>query len=44
MTEKAIPFVEVVDDQFRVNQEAVEFIETLPQPLAIIACAGGYRT
>ncbi len=44
MNGKAIPFVEVHDDQFRINEEAVEFIETLPQPLAIIACAGGYRT
>lgn len=44
MTAKAIPFVEVLDDKFLINQEAVDFIESLPQPVAVIACAGGYRT
>ena len=43
-TQKAIPFVEVIEDRFHINEEAVEFIESLPQPLAVIACAGGYRT
>lgn len=42
---RAISFIEVLSDgSFRINSEAVEYIETLPQPLSVIACAGAYRT
>ena len=41
--ERAIPFVEMRDGKFHLNAEAVAFVESLPQPLSVIAVAGGYR-
>jgi hypothetical protein len=43
-TSRAIPFVTLIDGKFQLVEEAVAFIESLPQPLAVIACAGAYRT
>jgi len=39
----AIPLVAVEDGRFVMNEQAVRFVESLTQPIAVIACAGAYR-
>jgi hypothetical protein len=43
-TASAIPLVSLEGDAFVVNPEAIEFLQSIEDPLAVIAVAGKYRT
>lgn len=41
----ALPLIELLPTgQFRLNPEAISFLETVGAPLSVVACAGKYRT
>jgi hypothetical protein len=42
--ERVIPLIEVKDNMYVPNEEALKFLESIDQPLGVISAAGPYRT
>jgi len=44
--EEAIPLITVSEGEkdFQINQEAVDFLRSVPKPISVVGVAGMYRT